>query len=64
MLGKIIRIMKMNDPLLMCFYNIFRQQKTSGNVFADFTGHIISLYTVYGRIFIGIFLFYLFIIAF
>ena len=64
MLGVIIGIVEMNDPLMVCLYNIFRQQHSLCQVLADFSCHIIPLYTVDCRIFIGIFLPDLLIITF
>ena len=63
MLCKIISIMKMNNPFFMRFHNIRSQKKTLRNILADLSCHVISLNTVYCRIFIGIFLFYFLIIA-
>ncbi len=63
MLRKVIRIMKMDNSLLVRIYNIFRQQKPFCDILAYLACHIISLHAVHGWIFIGIFLFYLFIIA-
>ena len=54
----------MNDPFLMCFHNIRLQQETSCDILADLSRHIVTLYAVYGRVFIGIFLLYFFIITF
>jgi len=53
----------MNQSFFMCFHNIFRQQESLRDILADFSRHIISLYTVYSRIFIGIFLFYFLIVT-
>ena len=64
MLGKIIRVMKMNYALLVCFDYIVIKQKSFGNVLADLTRHIVTLNAVYGRVLIGIFLLYLFVVAF
>ena len=54
----------MDDSFFMCLYDLVRQQKTSRDILADLTSHIITLYTVDGRILIGIFLFYFLIITF
>ena len=53
----------MDNPFFMRAHNVFRQQETLGNVLADFACHIIALHAVYGRVFIGIFLLYFFVIA-
>ena len=60
-LCKIIRIMEMNDSLLMRFHDLLRQKHTSGQILADLSGHVIPLRRVDHRIFIGIFLIYFFI---
>ena len=64
MLGVIIGIVEMDDPLPVRLYNIFRQQHSLCQVLADFSCHIVPLYTVDCRIFIGIFLPDLLIITF
>ena len=64
MLGKVICIMKMDQTFFMCFDNLRIQQDTLGNILADLSCHIITLYAVYNRILIGIFLLYLFVVAF
>ena len=63
MLRKVIGIVKMDDSFFMRVYNMLRQKKAARNVFPDFSGHIIPLHAVDRRIFIGIFLFYLFVVA-
>ena len=63
MLRIIIRIMKMDDTLFIRFDNIFRQKHSLRQVTADLSCHIISLHAVDRRIFIGIFLFDIFVIA-
>ena len=62
-LGEIIRVMEMDHTLLMRLHNIRRKQETLRDILAHFPCHIIPLYAVDGRIFIGIFLFYLLVIA-
>ena len=64
MLGKIVRIMEMNQPFRVRLYNVLRKQQTSGQIPADLPCHIIPLYTVDDRILIGIFLHHFFIITF
>ncbi len=63
MLGKIIRIMKMDDPFLMSLHDIRRQQETLRDILAHFARHIIALHAVDRRILIGILLFYFLIVA-
>ena len=63
MLCIVIGIMEMNDPLFVSLYNILREEHPLGQVTAHLSRHIISLYTVDSRIFIGIFLLYILIVA-
>ena len=63
-LRKIIRVMKMDDSFLMRLYDLRWQKESSGDILADLTGHIISLYAVYSRILVGVLLFYFLVIAF
>ena len=56
MLGKIIRIVEMNDSLFMSLDHFLGQQKTVGNILAHRSCHVVSLNTVDHRIFIGILL--------
>ena len=63
MLRKIIGIMKMNNTLFMSLRHVFGEKKAFGNILADFAGHVIPLHTVDNRIFVGVFLQYLFIVA-
>ena len=57
-LSKIVRIMKMNDPLFVCLYNIRWKQQTAGQILADLSRHIVALGGVDHRILVGIFLVY------
>ena len=63
MLRIVVRIMEMDDTLAVCLHNIRRQQQSFCDILADFARHIITLYTVYRRIFVGIFLFDLLAVA-
>ena len=54
----------MDQTFLMCLHDIRRKQETACNVFADLSCHIITLHAVYNRIFVGIFLFDFFVVAF
>ena len=60
-LGKIIGVMKVDNSLFMSFYNIFRKKYTPGQVFADFSSHIISLGRVDHRVFVRILLLHFFV---
>ena len=63
MLCKIIRIMKMNQPLLIRLHDLRGQKKPSGEILADLTGHVIPLHAVDNGILIGILLEHLLIVA-
>ena len=63
MLCKVIRIMKMDDSLLMCLHNIRREKESSGNILTHLACHVISLHTVDCRILIGILLLYLLVVT-
>ena len=64
MLGKIIGIMEMNDAFFVSLHNVLGKKEPAGDILADLAGHIISLYAVYYRVLIGIFLKHFFIVAF
>ena len=64
MLRKIVRVVEMNKPLVVRFDDVFGEQNTAGNIFADFPCHIVALNGIDSRIFIGIFLFDFFVVAF
>ena len=64
MLRKIVRIVKMNNSLVVSGDDVLGQKNTPSEVFRDFSRHIIPLNAVDCGIFIGIFLLYLFIITF
>ncbi len=51
-LRKIIGIMKMNNALFMCLYNVLGQQNAVCNIAADFARHVIALHAVHRRIFV------------
>ena len=53
----------MDNALLVGGHNIRRKQNPFGNVFADLPGHVVPLYTVDRRIFVGIFLLDFLIVA-
>ena len=64
MLCEIIRVMEVDDALFMRLHDIIRQKETLCDILADFPRHIVALYAVYGRVFVGVFLFYFFVAAF
>ena len=45
-LGKIVRVMEVDDPLLMSLDHFLGKQKAVGDVLADRPRHVISLYAV------------------
>ena len=63
MLGIIIRIMKMDDPLAVRLHDVFRKKHPARQVLAHLAGHVISLHAVDRRILIGILLLHIFIVA-
>ena len=63
MLSEIVGVVEMNNTFFMRFYNFSGEQNSLGNICADLTCHIVSLYTIYSGVFVGIFLFYFLIIA-
>ena len=62
MLGKVIRVMEVDDAFFMGFPDIFRQQETLGDILADLSCHIVSLHAIDRRVFVGIFLFDFFVV--
>ena len=64
MLGKIIRVVKMDDALLMGLHDIRRKQNTAGDILADLACHIVALYAVDSGVLIGILLLDFLIITF
>ena len=52
MLCEIVGIMKVNQSFFVSLHNVGRKKETAGDVFADFSGHIIPLYTVDNGIFV------------
>ena len=63
MLRKIIRIMEMDQALLMSLGNIIGYKETTGDILADLACHVVALNADNRGILVGIFLLYLFIIA-
>ena len=62
-LNSIVRVMKMNQALLMCFTNVFWKNQTIYNITAYFTSNIITLRSCNFRILVTVFLNYIFIYA-
>ena len=63
MLCEIVRIMEMNDSLIVGGHNLRRKQDTLGDVLAHLAGHVVALYAVDRRVLVGIFLLYFLIVA-
>ena len=63
MLCKIVGVMEVDDSLLIRLNNIFRKKKSSREILADLSSHIVTLYAVDRRILVGIFLHNLFVVA-
>ena len=64
MLCEIVRVMEMDDALIVCGNDVCRQKDSSCDILADFTCHVVALNAVDGRIFIGVFLLDLFVVTF
>ena len=62
-LGEVVRIMEMNDSLLVGIDDVLRQQESSGDVLGYFTGHVVTLGAVDLRVLVGILLVGLFVLA-
>ena len=62
-LCKVIRIVEMDQSLLICLNDFFRKKKSSCQVLADLTRHIITLYAVDDRVLVGILLHHFLIIT-
>ena len=55
-LGIVIRIMEVNDSLLMSMHDLLREQNATAQILADLSCHIISLCGVDDRILVGVLL--------
>ena len=63
-LRKIIRVVEMNNPLVVRRHDIFGQQNTARQILGNFARHIIALHAVHRGVLIRIFLFHFFVVAF
>ena len=63
MLRKIVGIMEMDKSVFMSFYYIRGKKNTSCNILTYFTRHIVTLYGVYLRVLIGVFLLYFLVVT-
>ena len=55
-LGKVVRIVEMDQALLMGFDDLRVQQQAGGQVLGDLTGHVVALDTVHGGVLVGVLL--------
>ena len=63
MLCEIIRIMEVDQSVVVCVNNILGQQDTVCDISGNLAGHIITLGGIDHGIFVGIFLLCLFVVA-
>ena len=64
MLGIVIRVVEMDDALLVRLDDLARQQQAARDIPADLAGHIIALHAVDRGILVGVFLLGLLVVAF
>ena len=62
-LGKVVRIVEMDQALLMGFDDLRVQQQAGGQVLGDLTGHVVALDTVHGGVLVGVLLLDFFVLA-
>ena len=62
-LGKVVRIMEVNQALIVSIHNLLGQQHALGQVLGNLAGHIVALNGVDGRVLVGVLLLDLFVIA-
>ena len=62
-LGKVIRIVEMDQALIMGIHDLLGQQHALGQVLGNLAGHIVALNGVDGRVLVGVLLLDLFVIA-
>ena len=62
-LSKVIRIMEVDQALIMGVHDLLRQQHALGQVLGNLAGHIVALNGVDGRVLVGVLLLDLFVIA-
>ena len=61
-LGVVVGIVEVDDALLMRLDDLRGEQHAHGQILADLAGHIVTLYAVNCRVFVGVFLFYFFVV--
>ena len=64
MLGKIVRVMEMDDARFVRLHDVGREQDTVGQIPADLARHVVALDGVDGRVLVRVLLLDLFIITF
>ena len=62
-LGKVIRIVEMDQALIMGIHDLLRQQHTLSQVLGDLAGHVVTLNGIDGRVLVGVLLLNLFVVA-
>ncbi len=62
-LGKVIRIVEMNQALIMGIHDLLGQQHTLSQVLGDLAGHVVTLNGIDGRVLVGVLLLDLFVVA-
>ena len=58
MLSEVVRIVEVDDALLVSLHNIGRKKQTLCDVPRNLTGHVVSLGRVHHRVLVGVFLLY------
>ena len=62
-LSKVIRIVEVNQALIVGIHDLLGQQHALGQVLGDLTGHVVTLNGIDGRVLVGVLLLDLFVIA-
>ena len=62
MLGEVIRVVEVDDALVMRLDDVLRQQHAGRQILGDLARHIVALDGVDGRVFVGVFLLDLFVV--
>ena len=60
-LGIVIRVVEVDDALLMCLDDVLGQEDAVGQVAADLARHVVTLGRVDDRVLVGVFLIHFFI---
>ena len=62
-LGKVIRIVEMDQALIMGIHDLLGQQHTLSQVLGNLAGHVVTLNGIDGRVLVGVLLLNLFVVA-